>query len=51
MSCQHFLTRNANTTLNRIMVGISLFGEGSALETYQKKKDKFYFDFIFCLLR
>lgn len=43
---QHFLTLNANTTLNKIMVGISLFGEGSVLETYKKKnKKKNYFSF------
>lgn len=27
------LTLSANTTLNRIIVGISLFGEGSVLDT------------------
>lgn len=29
------LTLSANTTLNRIMVGISLFGEGSVLDTWK----------------
>lgn len=44
---QHFLTLNANTTLNKIMVGISLFGEGSVLETYKKKKKTTNY-FSFC---
>lgn len=31
-------TLSANTTLNKIIVGISLLGEGSVLETCKEKK-------------
>lgn len=33
-----FHTLSANTTLNKIMVGISLLGEGSILETCKEKR-------------
>lgn len=33
-------TLSANTTLNKIIVGTSLLGEGSVLETCTKKKKK-----------
>lgn len=35
-----FRTLRANTTLNRIIVGISLFGEGSVFETWTERTIK-----------
>lgn len=36
-----FHTLSANTTLNKIMVGISLLGEGSVLDTYMERRHSF----------